>query len=97
MIKIQKNGLKKFSTYGQKTHFIHVSEQHLDRYVGEFVYRYNNREMLDSERAKKAVKQTEGKRLVYKDAIKKTSDSLVFFCSYAITSMCAIFSGLIKK
>lgn len=54
--------------------FHHVSEQHLDRYVGEFVYRYNNREITDAERAKKAVKQTEGKRLVYKETIKKTGD-----------------------
>jgi len=51
--------------------FHHVSEQHLDRYVGEFVYRYNNREMSDTERAKKAVRKTEGKRLVYKETIKK--------------------------
>lgn len=51
--------------------FHHVSEKHLDRYVGEFAYRYNNREISDAERAKKAVKKTEGKRLMYKDVIKK--------------------------
>lgn len=53
--------------------FHHVSEQHLDRYVGEFVYRFNNREMKDGERAKKALKQTEGKRLMYKET-KKTGN-----------------------
>lgn len=54
--------------------FHHVSEQHLDRYVGEFAYRYNNKKISDSERAKKTVKQVEGKRLVYKDTIKKTGN-----------------------
>jgi transposase-like protein len=54
--------------------FHHVSEQHLDRYVNEFVYRYNNREITDTERAKKAVRATEGKRLVYKETIKKAGD-----------------------
>ncbi len=51
--------------------FHHVSEQHLDRYVGEFVYRYNNRKMTDNERAHKALKAIEGKRLVYKDTVKE--------------------------
>lgn len=51
--------------------FHHVSPQHLDRYVGEFEYRYNNRKLSDGERAKKAIKQVAGKRLVYKDTIKK--------------------------
>lgn len=54
--------------------FHHVSEQHLDRYVGEFAYRYNNRELTDGERANKTIKQIEGKRLVYKDTIKKSGE-----------------------
>jgi transposase-like protein len=54
--------------------FHHVSEQHLDRYVNEFVYRYNNREITDTERAKKAVRATEGKRLVYKETKRKAGD-----------------------
>lgn len=58
--------------------FHHVSEQHLDRYVGEFFYRYTNRDMNDTERAKKAVKKTEGKRLVYKEAIKKLANRQPF-------------------
>ncbi len=49
----------------------HVSPQHLDRYVGEFQFRYNARKIKDGERARKAMKGAEGKRLVYKDAIKK--------------------------
>lgn len=51
--------------------FHHVSERHLDRYVGEFIYRYNNREVTDGERAQKAIKGAEGKRLIYKETIKK--------------------------
>lgn len=46
--------------------FHHVSEQHLDRYVDEFAFRYNNRDITDGERAAKAVKAIKGKRLYYK-------------------------------
>lgn len=49
----------------------HVSPQHLDRYIGEFQFRYNARKVKDIERALRAVKGVEGKRLVYKEAIKK--------------------------
>jgi len=45
--------------------FHHVSEKHLDRYVDEFVFRYNNRKINDSERAIVAIKQVSGKRLTY--------------------------------
>ncbi len=31
--------------------FHHVSNKHLDRYVDEFVFRYNNRNIIDSNRA----------------------------------------------
>jgi len=47
----------------------HVGEQHLQRYVTEFDFRYNNREALgvdDSERADKALKGISGKRLTYR-------------------------------
>jgi hypothetical protein len=54
--------------------FHHVSEQHLDRYVTEFEFRYNNRKIADKDRAIMAVKQTGGKRLVYKDAVSQTGD-----------------------
>jgi transposase-like protein len=47
--------------------FHHVSEQHLDRYVDEFAFRYNNREITDAERTAKALKKVGGKRLKYKD------------------------------
>jgi transposase-like protein len=46
--------------------FHHVSEQHLDRYVDEFVFRYNRREVADGERAHMALQKIGGKRLYYK-------------------------------
>lgn len=51
--------------------FHHVSEEHLDRYVDEFVFRYNRRDVKDGERAVMALKKVGGKRLMYKDPIKK--------------------------
>lgn len=45
-----------------------VSEAHLHRYLAEFDFRYNNRTGLgveDTERAAKALKGAEGKRLIY--------------------------------
>jgi transposase-like protein len=45
-----------------------VSEAHLHRYLAEFDFRYNNRSGLgvaDAERAAKALKGAEGKRLMY--------------------------------
>jgi transposase-like protein len=47
----------------------HVSEAHLKRYLAEFDFRYNERSALgveDAERAAKAVKGIEGKRLTYR-------------------------------
>ena len=46
--------------------FHHVGEQHLQRYVDEFDFRYNMRKSTDSERADKALSQIGGKRLMYK-------------------------------
>jgi transposase-like protein len=47
----------------------HVSEQHLKRYLAEFDFRYNERQALgitDGERATRALKGAEGKRLTYR-------------------------------
>lgn len=47
----------------------HVSEQHLQRYVAEFDFRYNNREsqgINDEQRAATLLKGIEGKRLTYR-------------------------------
>lgn len=49
--------------------FHHVSEQHLQRYVNEFDFRYNNRQSLgvsDSQRAETVLKGISGKRLTYR-------------------------------
>ncbi len=46
--------------------FHHVGQQHLQRYVTEFDFRYNNRKTTDSERADEALKQIGGKRLTYR-------------------------------
>lgn len=46
--------------------FHHVGEQHLQRYVTEFDFRYNNRKVSDAERADEALKQIGGKRLTYR-------------------------------
>jgi len=46
----------------------HVSQEHLKRYLAEFDFRYNERASLgvtDAERAAKAIKGAEGKRLTY--------------------------------
>ena len=49
--------------------FHSVSEQHLQRYVDEFAFRWNTRSALgveDTERAKIAIKRASGKRLTYR-------------------------------
>jgi len=46
--------------------FHHVGEQHLQRYVTEFDYRWNNRKITDKERSDKLLTQVAGKRLTYK-------------------------------
>ncbi len=46
-----------------------VSEKHLPSYLGEFDYRYNTRKMKDGERTERAIRQTAGKRLRYKEPV----------------------------
>ncbi len=56
----------KRGTYGS---FHTVSEQHLQRYVNEFAFRWNNRSSLgidDTARADAAIRGAEGKRLTYR-------------------------------
>lgn len=45
-----------------------VSEQHLHRYVAEFQYRYNTRNLNDGDRVTKAIRSAVGKRLRYRDS-----------------------------
>jgi transposase-like protein len=54
---------------GMKGVYQHCKEKHLHRYLAEFDFRYNNRTALgvnDKERAAKALKGIEGKRLTYR-------------------------------
>jgi len=51
--------------------FHHVGRQHLHRYLSEFDFRYNAREIEDGERALLAVKGVSGKRLMYRDSCAK--------------------------
>jgi transposase-like protein len=51
----------------------HVGRQHLNRYLSEFDFRYNSRDVSDAERAQLAIKGVEGKRLTYRDSCKTAS------------------------
>jgi hypothetical protein len=54
---------------GMKGVYQHCSEAHLHRYLAEFDFRYSNRAALeidDKERAVKALKGIQGKRLTYR-------------------------------
>jgi transposase-like protein len=54
---------------GMKGIYQHCSEKHLHRYLAEFDFRYSNRSALgvkDDERAERALKGIEGRRLTYK-------------------------------
>jgi transposase-like protein len=60
-----------FGTFkrGMRGTYIHCGEQHLQRYLNEFEFRYNNRSGLgftDGERTARAMKGIEGKRLTYR-------------------------------
>ena len=50
--------------------FHHVSEKHLDRYVNEFGFRWDNRKASDGARTIEAIKGAEGKRLFYREPVK---------------------------
>lgn len=50
--------------------FHHVSEKHLNRYVNEFAFRWDNRKTSDGERFVNMLNAIEGKRLYYKNPIK---------------------------
>lgn len=51
---------------GMKGVYQHCGEQHLQRYLNEFDFRYNNRKIDDAERSAVALKGIEGKRLTYR-------------------------------
>jgi len=43
-----------------------ISPEHLDRYVGEVSFRWNTKSVSDGERTEAAIRQTAGRRLMYK-------------------------------
>jgi len=47
--------------------FHHVSKKHLQRYLDEFDFRWDHRKASDVERTVQALKQVEGKRLMYRE------------------------------
>jgi len=49
----------------------HVSKQHLDRYLAEFGFRYDQRKVDDAIRAAIALEQTKGKRLMFREPISR--------------------------
>lgn len=51
---------------GMRGVYQHCKEKHLQRYLTEFDFRYNSRDMEDAERADLALKGAEGKRLTYR-------------------------------
>lgn len=48
--------------------FHHVSKHHLHRYLAEFDFRWNQRDVTDGERTISALRMTSGKRLLYRDS-----------------------------
>jgi ISXO2-like transposase domain len=57
--------------------YVAVEPFHLDRYVDEQVFRYNNRkDMTDRKRFALAMSQVLGKRLTYAELTGKDADSL---------------------
>lgn len=61
------NAIIKRGHYGIYHHF---SKKHLHRYINEFAYRWNTRELNDEQRMNKTIKDSFGKRLKYKDSKK---------------------------
>ena len=81
---VHTNGIENFWSLlkrGLKGTYVAVEPFHLDRYVDEQVFRYNNRAtkdnpLADSDRFLLAVSQVAGKRLTYKELTGKTAESL---------------------
>lgn len=53
---------------GMKGVYQHCSEKHLQRYLSEFDFRYNNRDVDDLERTVNALSGIVGKRVMYRDS-----------------------------
>jgi transposase-like protein len=57
----------------------HVGKQHLHRYLSEFDFRYNARDVSDVERRDSAIRQVGGKRLLYRDSCGKRTEGVEQF------------------
>jgi transposase-like protein len=51
--------------------FHHISKKHLNRYCDEFSFRWDHRFITDSERTVMAIRQSEGRRLIYDLPVQK--------------------------
>lgn len=54
--------------------FHHISKKHIQRYCAEFDFRWNGRNISDSQRRDRAVKGAEGKRLYYKVPVSRLEE-----------------------
>jgi ISXO2-like transposase domain len=75
---VHTNGLENFWALlkrGLKGTDVAVEPFHLDRYVTEQVFRYNNRKMTDADRFDLAVKGMVGKRLTYTEVTGKVGET----------------------
>jgi hypothetical protein len=82
--RVHTNGIENFWSLlkrGLRGTYVAVEPFHLDRYVDEQVFRYNNRltddgkKMPDSERFEKALSQIAGKRLTYAEVTGKVGQA----------------------
>jgi hypothetical protein len=72
--KVHTNSIENFWSVLKRTlggTYICPRPQHLDRYLDEQIFRYNDREIEDGPRFDKAAKGADGKRLTYKALINK--------------------------
>lgn len=77
--RVHTNGLENFWSLLKRTlRGTYVAEEpfHLDRYVDEQVFRFNNRKVKDADRFALAMSQVAGKRLTYAELTGKDTDSL---------------------
>lgn len=59
-------GLFKRGVHGS---FHHISKHHMNRYLNEFSFRWDLRQVTDGERTVAAIKASEGKRLMYRNPV----------------------------
>ena len=49
--------------------FHSISRKHIPNYLNEFEFRWNTRKLDDGQRVAKAIKQVDGKRLMYRESV----------------------------